>query len=179
MTNRVTCTNCGEPLADDLVQQQPCPKCGSMARTVNVEARMMAMSSATASVTVIPYSETLLAKSQELIDKGDFNIAVVVAHMACEIAVERVMSEAFMKRDIEDLEDPVLDFLSGYSLANERLCKLFNALTRKQVQTQPFWPAFKESATRRNNVMHHGALVTKAEAQTSHRAASDLVAYLA
>jgi hypothetical protein len=40
------------------------------------------------SLVLVPYSETLLAKAQELITKGDFtnfSIAVVVAHMACEM----------------------------------------------------------------------------------------------
>jgi hypothetical protein len=37
-----------------------------------------------ATVIVIPYPEALLTKAQELIVNGDFSIAVVVAHMACE-----------------------------------------------------------------------------------------------
>jgi hypothetical protein len=37
---------------------------------------------------------------------------------------------------------------------------------------------FKESANLRNDVTHKGRIVTKAEAKKSHKAASDLVAYL-
>jgi hypothetical protein len=133
---------------------------------------------ASLSLTVTPYSETLLAKSQDLIAKGEFSIAVVVAHMACEISAERAISRAFVDKGIEDLEESVLAFLSGYNLATERIRNLYNAMTGKEIQKQAFWQAFKESATRRNIAVHKGGTVTKAEAEDSYKAASDLVAYL-
>jgi hypothetical protein len=68
--------------------------------------------------------------------------------------------------------------LPGYNLANDRVRKLYNAVTGDQIQTQSFWQAFKESATRRNQAVHNGRIATKAEAEASFKAASDLVAYL-
>lgn len=133
---------------------------------------------ASASLTITPYSETLLAKSQELIAKGEFNIAVVVAHMACEISVERAISRAFVDKGIEYLEDPIFALMSGYNLANERIRNLYNAMTGREVQKEPFWQAFKESATRRNKTVHKGGSVTKAEVEETFKAATDLVAYL-
>jgi hypothetical protein len=131
-----------------------------------------------ASLTVIPYAETLLAKSQDLIAQGEFRIAVVVAHMACEISAERAISQAFVAKGIEYLEESVFAFLSGYSLANDRIRNLYNAVTGKEIQNQTFWSAFKASAKRRNGSVHKGATITKAEAEDSYKAASDLVAYL-
>ncbi len=131
-----------------------------------------------ANATVIPYSEALLAKSQEWIARGEFGIAVVVAHMACEIEAERAISHAFSERGIEFLEDAVSALYSGSNLAIDRIRDLYNALTGKEIHKEAFWQAFKKSATRRNDVVHKGATVTKAEAEASYQAARNLVAYL-
>jgi hypothetical protein len=111
------------------------------------------MVSVTASLTLIPYAETLLAKSQELISRNEFNIGAVVAQMACEIAAERAISRAFVSRGLEYLEDAVSSFLFGYNLATKRNRNLYNALTGREIQNQP------ESADRRNAAVHRGASV--------------------
>jgi len=68
--------------------------------------------------------------------------------------------------------------LPSYNLANDRVRNLYNAVTRKAIQQQSFWPAFRESATRRNQAVHEGRILTKAEAEASLKAATDLVAFL-
>jgi hypothetical protein len=77
-------------------------------------------------------------------------------------------------------EDPVLgsEISLGYNLANPRIRKLYNAVTGDEIQKQAFWQAFKESATRRNQAVHKGRIITEADAKASFQAASDLVAYL-
>jgi hypothetical protein len=64
-----------------------------------------------------------------LIDDGEFSIAVVVSHMACEVAVERAFNEAFPAKGLSYLEDPVMAFVSGHNLATDRICNLYTALT--------------------------------------------------
>jgi hypothetical protein len=129
-------------------------------------------------LTVTRYEDTLLAKAQELITTGEFSIAVVVAHMACEISAERTISQAFARKGVGYLEDPVLAYVSGYNLANERLRNLYNALTGNNIQDESFWAAFKASAERRNQAVHKGKIVTEAEAEDSYKAVSALIAYL-
>ena len=68
--------------------------------------------------------------------------------------------------------------LSGYNLANNRIRKLYTALTGDEIQNQPFWQKYAESATRRNRIIHQGATVGKAEAEESLKTASDLVRHL-
>ncbi len=131
-----------------------------------------------ATVVVITYPEALLTTAQGLIASGEFSIAVVVAHMACEISAERALSRTFAAKGIEYLEESVEDLLPGYNLANDRVRNLYNAVSGDQIQKQSFWQAFKESATRRNQAVHKGRIVTKGEAEASYKAASDLVAYL-
>jgi hypothetical protein len=183
-TGGVFCANCnapieGEPpIPDDPAQRKPCPECGSTARNLNLSATTLHVSSpsfSSATLTITPYSETLLAKAKEFIDRGDFNIAVVVAHMACEISAERAISRAVAEKGIEYLQDSIF---GNYSLATERTREIYNALTGVEIQQQPFWRAFKESVTRRNKSVHRDTTVTQAEAEATYKAASDLISYL-
>jgi len=186
MANSVSCNNCGEPIegeppiADDPAQRPPCPKCGSTSRHINLPGAtgIMTMRGSVATATLIRYEETLLTKAQEFIAAGDFSIAVVVAHTACEISAERVISQAFAAKSIEYLEDWVDDVLSSYSLSNSRVQDLYIAVTGDKIQDQSFWQGFKEAAKRRHLFVHKGKAVTKAEADASLKAARDLVAYL-
>jgi hypothetical protein len=58
------------------------------------------MSETPVSDTLTLYSETLLAKAQELIAKKEFSIAVAVAPMACELSAGRAISRAFTEKGI-------------------------------------------------------------------------------
>jgi hypothetical protein len=68
--------------------------------------------------------------------------------------------------------------MNGYNLAKERNRNLYNALVGRKIQDEPFWQAFKVSATRRNKIMHEGASATKEEAEQTYGAAGELIAYL-
>jgi hypothetical protein len=183
--NKVICGQCGEPITDeapglDIAKRKPCPKCGSTKRTCEVEASMTISSSVTVDTTVITYPQKLLNLARRLIDDGEFAIAVVVAHIACEIATERSLTEAFTVKGIPHLEEAVTDLFSGNNLANKRIRKLYTALTGDQIEKAAFWEQFKKSASRRNDIAHSSVTVTvtKAEAEDSHTAATALVAHL-
>jgi hypothetical protein len=184
MADSVFCNNCGEPIkeeppvAGDPAQCAPCPKCGSTSRRIKMPEATgiitMLASSGTPTLTLSGLEDALLTRAQELIATGDFMIAVVVAHIACEISAERAILRAFAERGIEYRDEQYPNF----HLANCRPCSFYNALTGGQIHKQPFWPGFKKSAARRNAAVHKGKFVTKAEAETSYKAASALVAYL-
>jgi hypothetical protein len=141
------------------------------------------VANATTSVTVdavlVTYPRRLLTLARKLIDDGEFAIAVVVAHMACEVATERTLSEAFAAKGISFLEDSISEFFTGYSLNNDRLRKLYTALTGDQIEQAPFWAKFRKLAKQRNAVVHSSsAVVTETEANESHQTATDLVAHM-
>jgi hypothetical protein len=107
-----------------------------------------------------------------MIDQGQFNISVVVAHMACELATEKSLSNAFASKRIKYLQASVTDYLNGYSLAHDRIRRLYTALTGDAIEHTPFWGSFKQSAKRRNKIIHSGMIIQKSDAENSYKAAN-------
>ena len=102
MDDSVFCNNCGTAIAgeptDDSTLRKPCPKCGSLGRRSNMKLStgVFTLTGHDIDLIYVSYPEKLLTAAQNLIEKGEFSIAVVVAHMACEISVERAISRAFI-----------------------------------------------------------------------------------
>ena len=173
----VYCRDCGRPLATEGIaappQSTPCPQCGSVRRkyTEAAQACQVVTTVKPVDVEVIDYPRLLLREAQNLVARGQHGIAVVVAHMACEAAVQRALSAAFVKRNIGDLEESISQFFSGYNLGNDRLRAFYTALTGDRIEGAQFWKAFKESVAHRNRIIHAGRTATEADAQASIDAA--------
>jgi len=179
----ICCRECGHVITDeapnaDLAQRKPCPQCGALTRITSTSGEICITFDMTGSLELITYPQKLLATCKGFIEGGQYDMSVVVAHMACEIATERTLSAAFTSQGIQHLKGPILDFLNGYSLANDRTRKFYTALTGDHIEQQSFWLAFKESAARRNKIIHSGSVISQAEAQSSYEAASDFVSHL-
>ena len=174
------CGACGEPIiGEDPAQRKPCPKCGSTSRKFGLSLHVTSSSSVTVQAEVVTYPQRLIAMARSLIDEGQFSFAVVVSHTACEIATERSLYEAFAAKGLQDLQDWVQSLNYGYNLANDRIRRLYTALTGDEIQKeQPFWSKFKKSADRRNRIVHKGVIVEKPDAEESYKAADELVARL-
>jgi hypothetical protein len=149
-----------------------------MSRTILAQASGAAMGGSSATATVIPYTQRLIDTARGFIDQGHHQMAVIVCHMACEIATERALSQAFARRGIQDLEEPVEKLLNGYNMGNDRIRKLYTALTKDEIEKEPFWAEFKASAERRNGIIHRGDIVDQPAAERSLRAATSFVAHL-
>src|SRR5262249_53137427 len=123
------------------------------------------------------YPETLLVTARKLIDAGEHSVAVIVSHMACEIAADGAMSRAYKAKGVPELEDAVDDFLTGHNPGNHRDLKLYNALTGKRVQDEAWWSSFKSASDLRNDIVHGAKQATQQQAEDAHKAAAALVAY--
>lgn len=172
------CADCGMPLPDEASTRLACPQCGSMNRIFDEGVCLVATAELSATGQVVPYPEVLLQTAGRLINDGQFGVAVVAAHMACEVVVEQSLHHAFAVRRVADLEEPVTSFLSGFNLANDRIRTLYTALTSDTVQERPFWAAFKASAERRNKAVHGRKQLGRAEAEESVRTAAELVKHV-
>jgi hypothetical protein len=95
------------------------------------------------------------------------SVSIVVACMAAEVLTEQVLSCAFKKRGIEDLEASVTAFMTGNSLGNDRNRKLYVALTGDAIQDQPFWADYKRATEWRNQAVHSGHQLSMQEAETA------------
>ena len=96
--SNVTCSDCGEELEG--VDTVPCPHCGSKRRHVALSARITAMASGRGTAVVIPFGDALLADANKLIEDGRFDLAVVVAHTACEISVEQAITHELSTKSL-------------------------------------------------------------------------------
>lgn len=177
------CAKCDTPIYDespsgDPKKRKPCPNCGSTARTFSLKASIKVAASVTAKAKVTTYPQALLVTARSLIDTGQHSIAVVVSHMACEVATERALSDAFAKNGIQYLEESVSKLLGSFNIGNPRLRKLYADLTGDLIEDQPFWQKFKESSERRNHIIHRGKIVGEDEARESLKAATDLITHL-
>jgi hypothetical protein len=124
------------------------------------------------------YARILLGQARELIKEDHFSLSVIACHIAGELVTEQVLSAAFDKKGILSLKDPVTAFLNGYNLATRRIRQLYTALTGDEIQNQMFWQKFKESAERRNGIVHRGQIAQRVEAEDSLDGATALIAHL-
>ena len=80
--------------------------------------------------------------------------------MACEVAVERALGRAYAAKGLSYIEAAVGAFFNGYNIGGaERMRNFYNALTGRTIHNEPFWQAFKASATRRNKIIHKALIV--------------------
>jgi hypothetical protein len=107
-------------------------------------------------------------------------VAVILAHTACEVAVERIISQAFARSDIPQVAEPVDGLLNGYNLSNPRVRSLFDALTGKNIaqDKQSIWNKFCESAARRNRAVHRGERPTDDEAKESLSVVREMIEHM-
>ena len=127
------------------------------------------------------YEEVLLEMARSAIARGndgDYEVAVVTAQMAAEISSEQSIGTYLARKNVPELEEPLAGLFPSYSLANDRVLKLYTALRGDRLQDRPFWPAYKEHAARRNRVVHRGERADKAAAEASLAAVEHLLAYL-
>ena len=182
--NRPVCTFCGQPIAGGSPEQpNPCEYCNSVSGGYPhlVMLTEEITGAAVSYVEGATYPQILLGIGRFLLGKNDdklYGLATIVAHLACEVAVERSFSDAFTRKGIQSLEETVADALNGYNLANDKVRKMYTSLTGDEIQEQPFWGTFLRSAKRRDNIIRKGLIVGRADAEESIEAAGAILAHL-
>lgn len=178
------CAQCGSPIPAELQsvgsESHPCPNCGAQRRNFKLEADpgTYVISGSEIQYEYKTYPEALLEETERLIDEGRFNLAIIVCHMACEVATERAFSKIFEEKNINYLKEAIMDMLSGFNLGNNKIRRLYTALTGDEIQKENFWQKFKKSTTRRNEIVHRGKIFEKSEAEESFEATSELINHL-
>ena len=187
MSEHIYCASCGEPVPNGCINETqerrtPCDKCGSIKRNYHMAAETghLTLSGSDVTLTVVRYPEVLLQTAKRLFDNNEYGVAVVVAHTACEVAVERVISQSLQQSNVSQIAEPVDKLINGYNLSNEKVRLLFDALTGKKIkkEKQQIWEKFRKSVTRRNRAVHAGTQPTRDEAEQSLFVTTEMIQYL-
>ena len=124
------------------------------------------------------YPSQLLHAARQMMITGRREVSVVTAQMACEVCAERVISTYFRSRKVQFLEDAVEDLLPSYNLANDKVRRIYIALTQDQIQQQYFWSEYKTMVSIRNKAVHAGVRIQESQAQMVARIAASVVKHL-
>lgn len=185
MGNCVTdtyCNKCHEPIIDeDSTNRKPCPKCGALSRTYALTASITVAVSVSAKTGLISYPQSMLDTARNYITEGKdglLSMAVILCHVACEIASERALSAAFAGRGISDLQDVVCRRFRSTRVANEEVHKLYTSLSGDDIAQAPFWAEYIESTKLRDGIAHEGKSASRNDAERAHKAATGLVSHL-
>jgi len=178
-----TCTFCGQQITGESPgHPDPCEYCSSLSGGYP---RLVILTEAIAGSAVgyvegATYPQILLSIARSLIGKNDdklCGLATIIAHLACEVAIERSFSDSFARKGIPSLEGPVADVMNGYNLANDNVLNLYATLTGDEIQERPFWGNFVRSAKRRDKIIRKGLIVGRTDAEETIKAASDFLAH--
>jgi hypothetical protein len=179
-----TCTFCGQPITGESPENpDPCVYCSSLSGGYP---RLVFLSdgiagSAVGYVEGATYPQILLSIARSLLGKNDdklCGLATIIAHLACEVAIERSFSDSFARKGVESLEGPLADIMNGYNLANDKVLNLYSTLTGDAIKEQPFWGDFVRSANRRDNIIRKGLIVGRTDAEETIKAASDFLEHV-
>lgn len=185
----IACKFCNAELSNEFSGELPegtmCPHCGEILRrniTVHLSGAVIGISGGIANLTVRTYPEGLLEEVADLIERDKFTLAVVVAQMACEISVERALTRAFDSKGVdEEIRNMITRMLTGRSITNPNVRKMYNTLTGKDVHKElehlGIWKGLTNLAEWRNAAVHRGAIWTKTEADAALQTATALVQY--
>ncbi len=125
------------------------------------------------------YHEDLLGTARQLVSEGRNELAVVVAQMASEVLAAPVLDALMRKKGLAYLEDWIDDRTPSSNLGNETVRKLYVALSDDKIQDQAFWGPYRAHVERRNDIVHRGLRVSKAEAEQSCEVVAQMLTHLA
>jgi hypothetical protein len=179
------CTFCGQRITGESPgPSNPCEYCSSLSGGYlhSVILTEAIAGAAAGYIEGATYPQILLSMARFLLDRNDdklCGIATILAHVACEVEIERSLSDSFALKGIQSLEESVADVLNGYNLANDKVRNLYASLTGDEIQAQPFWGNFIRSGKRRDNIIRKGLIVSRSDAEESFKAANDFLAHMA
>ena len=123
----------------------------------------------------------LFAAARSMLDDGHFGPAVVVAQAAVEVGMETAISFGLRAGEVPDalqtwIED---ETVTSWSPANDRVQKLWTALTGDRLTAADGWETYKVGVSLRHGFVHRAQEVPKDDAEGFIDAAQRVVAHVA
>lgn len=113
-----------------------------------------------------PNDFRLLAEAKRLLTDSQFEWSVVAGQAACEVRLAHAIA-AMLGHAPTSLAQHIIKTTQPTNLANDRVRKLFVALSGRDPAREPWWSAYKAHAERRHKIVHGGAQVDRKSAEDS------------
>lgn len=155
------CFNCGESIYnEDTANRKPCPNCGSKKRRYNGASSITASGSVSATARLFCPASAFLDIAHELAasnERMDWNLSVISAMVACEIATEKTIVDVARVTGQESLVDQQRDKDKTFKMQWCSSRKLHLQLTGDNIkQPSDEWTAFLQAVDQRNDIVHEG-----------------------
>jgi hypothetical protein len=127
-----------------------------------------------------PWSLQLIAYARQINAEGQYSFAVVLAHAACEWAMEDALRRLLSHKGLaDDIAVPILRVFTATSLSDKRIRQLFAGMTCRDPREQKWWKAWEASRNLRQRIAHRGFAVTPAQALDALSLSESYVRYIA
>jgi hypothetical protein len=143
----IRCERCGMSF-----ERYPCPNCGwaAVSATAGVAAPG---ATGRSNATFVPYPGRLLELAERLSGEAEYEVAIIVCAMACEIATEQTCWR-FFKSDAAR-EKKLKNRFSNFNLAKKQTRQRYVELTGDDITSQGFWEDYEGKVQRpRSNAVH-------------------------
>ena len=126
-----------------------------------------------------------LDRAQDLLDRGDWDLAVVVAQTAVEVLVAQVISDRLQaigdhlhENQLPTLRTNLTRNIKTYSLNDDPTRELWDDLMEDTIKRANVWADYKDHVKRRHGVVHNGVEVRQAQATASLAAARAMIEHI-
>lgn len=174
------CGSCGEPIYnEDSANRVPCPKCGSTKRVYNGECNVTLSFSVSANAQLFRPAAAFLDIAHTLSaskDRMDWNLCIVAALVACEIATEKTIIEVAKAKGEESLVAQQRNEDKTFKMRWAKARTLYHQLTGDDIK-QPAneWDNYTKAVDHRNDIVHEGQQKDQATAKECLRVATAFV----
>lgn len=126
-----------------------------------------------------------LERAQDLLDRGDWDLALVVAQTAVEVLVAQVISDRLQaigdhleENQLPTLRTNLTRNVKTYSLNDDPTRELWDDLMEDTIKQADVWAEYKDHVKRRHGVVHRGVEVNQAQATASLAAARAMIEHV-
>ena len=126
-----------------------------------------------------PWSLQLIAYARQINAEGQHSFVVVLAHAACEWAMEDALRRLLSHQGLaDDIAEPILRAFTTTSLTDKRVRQLFTGMTGRHPREQKWWKDWEASRNLRHRIAHRGLAITPEQALDALSLSESYVRYI-
>ena len=126
-----------------------------------------------------------LERAQDLLDRGEWDLAVVVAQTAVEVLIAQVISDRLRaigdhleENQLPRLRTNLTRNIKTYSLNDDSTRQLWDDLMKDTITNVDVWGGYKDHVKRRHGIVHQGVEVSRPQATASLEAARSMIEHV-